>query len=387
MPDPPKRQSRYIKKEGTLDSSLAANVAPTGQPRPGSLRGGPSISLGSSTAPSFAPSGFRPSFEPNANKAKQASMFPPTSESTGSTKFRPKPPRQQRKFIKAQRSFSDQPGLLPDDDPLGGFDDNYDDEPVNADSMDVDNKEDILLEPPKPVNPFEGVKNPPIMVPFRADIVDQEKENYLAVEKTQQEMDADALKSQKEMFRMGMDSIIKNDELFFVQLPSSLPIDLDKTKQEQIKKQQAQLYQQMNALKKQNGGVITPAYQAQINELRSKFESAKREFQEIETSKKKISSNVDEDENIWTMPFTNTLTVVPSGYIGEMFVYKSGKIKLKLGDVLLDVSPGTEFSFEEKLVHISTTDKKCHLLGNLKSHLTCTPDIDYLLNCSEGKKK
>lgn len=83
---------------------------------------------------------------------------------------------------------------------------------------------------------------------------------------------------------------MSDDELFFIQLPSALPISL-----------------QSRDVKKE-----------------TKIKDTKRQID-------------DEEENIWTSQFTNTLTKLPPGFIGQMYVYKSGKTKLKLGDVLYDV--------------------------------------------------
>jgi DNA-directed RNA polymerase III subunit RPC4 len=35
----------------------------------------------------------------------------------------------------------------------------------------------------------------------------------------------------------------------------------------------------------------------------------------------------------------SNLQQLPQGYLGKMLVYKSGKVKMKLGDVMFDVSP------------------------------------------------
>ena len=44
---------------------------------------------------------------------------------------------------------------------------------------------------------------------------------------------------------------------------------------------------------------------------------------------------------------------LPQGYLGKMLVYKSGKIKMKLGDIMFDVSVQISHLFElSKILHI-----------------------------------
>jgi hypothetical protein len=392
MSDNSQRPSRYIKKEGGgFDPSLFIIDAPTGTtvsgtqppPRLGSLRQSTGISLNMATPPSFAPrvggsgttSVSAPLFTPNIGAARKQldDKMMNVAENTSTGKFKPKSdrrPRKERQVIQPKRSF-ETVGLIPDEELLTNTSTEL--------SAKIDQKKKI--EEKKHVqkkNPFAGNKYPPITVPFRDDIVDEEKDYRPQVEKTQQEIDAEALEKQKEMFRMGKDNIIASDELFFIQLPSSLPIDVDKVRQEQIAQQTAYLQQQVKQLQKSGNTQESnkTAIQALVKEHQQKIAQLKKE---AELSKKKYSASVDEDENIWTVPFTNTLTSLPSGLIGEMLVYKSGKIKLKLGDVFLDVSPGTEFSFQEQVAYISAAEKEYYMLGDIKSHLTCTPDIEYLL--------
>lgn len=121
-------------------------------------------------------------------------------------------------------------------------------------------------------NPFQGVKNPPVTVPF----VHRE----------------DTPEEQEKALTFHVSEYMSEDQLLFVQLPSHLPI---------------------------------------VPQKPSKKE------QENKDQQKKPSANLDDEENIWTAQFENTLTKVPNGYIGEMIVYASGKTKLKLGNIVLDV--------------------------------------------------
>lgn len=74
------------------------------------------------------------------------------------------------------------------------------------------------------------------------------------------------------------------------------------------------------------------------------------------------------------------LKELPQGYLGKMVVYKSGKIKMKLGDVMFDVNPGEECRMAQHVAAINTKEKHCCLLGEIESrHVVVTPDVDSLL--------
>ncbi|KAK7265426.1 hypothetical protein RJT34_33046 [Clitoria ternatea] len=73
------------------------------------------------------------------------------------------------------------------------------------------------------------------------------------------------------------------------------------------------------------------------------------------------------------------LNELPPGFMGKMLVYKSGAVKLKLGDTLYDVSPGMNCTFAQDLVAINTTQKHCCAVGEINKHATITPDIDAII--------
>ncbi|KAF9685659.1 hypothetical protein SADUNF_Sadunf03G0077400 [Salix dunnii] len=71
---------------------------------------------------------------------------------------------------------------------------------------------------------------------------------------------------------------------------------------------------------------------------------------------------------------------LPRGYMGKMLVYRSGAIKLKLGDTLYDVSPGSECTFAQDVMAINTARKDCCAIGELGKRAVVTPDIEFNLN-------
>ncbi|KAL0095163.1 RNA polymerase III RPC4-domain-containing protein [Phycomyces blakesleeanus] len=70
------------------------------------------------------------------------------------------------------------------------------------------------------------------------------------------------------------------------------------------------------------------------------------------------------------------------GRIGKLVIYKSGKMKLKIGDVYLDIAQGTRSTFLENVMVVdANTDqtKKAIELGHIVQKFVCAPDMDNLL--------
>ncbi|KAE8694501.1 DNA binding protein, putative isoform 2 [Hibiscus syriacus] len=65
---------------------------------------------------------------------------------------------------------------------------------------------------------------------------------------------------------------------------------------------------------------------------------------------------------------------LPAGHVGKMLVFKSGAVKLKLGETLFDVSPGMSGVFAQNVAVINTTDKQCCIIGELGQKAVVTPD-------------
>ncbi|GAB2225180.1 hypothetical protein Drorol1_Dr00005969 [Drosera rotundifolia] len=77
---------------------------------------------------------------------------------------------------------------------------------------------------------------------------------------------------------------------------------------------------------------------------------------------------------------TCRLDELPKGHMGKLLVYKSGKVKLKLGDTLFDVSTGPGGSFAQDVAVVDIQNKSCCILGELNGLATVTPDVESILN-------
>ncbi|KAF5726096.1 DNA-directed RNA polymerase III subunit rpc4 [Tripterygium wilfordii] len=69
-----------------------------------------------------------------------------------------------------------------------------------------------------------------------------------------------------------------------------------------------------------------------------------------------------------------------AGIMGKMIVYRSGAVKLKLGDTLYDVSPGMDCMFAQDVVAVNTVEKQCCVVAELNNRATITPDVDTILS-------
>ncbi|KAH7519270.1 uncharacterized protein LOC107424091 isoform X2 [Ziziphus jujuba] len=77
---------------------------------------------------------------------------------------------------------------------------------------------------------------------------------------------------------------------------------------------------------------------------------------------------------------SRALGELPEGFMGKMLVYRSGAIKLKLGDTLYDVSSGMDCGFAQDVVAINNAEKHCCIIGELNKRIILTPDVDSILS-------
>ncbi|XP_026199945.1 DNA-directed RNA polymerase III subunit RPC4 [Anabas testudineus] len=136
-------------------------------------------------------------------------------------------------------------------------------------------------------------------------------------------------------------SLSKGEELFFMQLPDSLP-GQPPTKEHRLVKTEVQSEDGQSVL-------------------------LKTESQEEEA----------EDNSC-------NLKDLREGLVGKMLVRKSGRVQLILGQVILDVSLGTSCSFLQELVSVGTEGRTGDLtvLGKIKHKMVCSPDFEALLQSS-----
>jgi DNA-directed RNA polymerase III subunit RPC4 len=77
--------------------------------------------------------------------------------------------------------------------------------------------------------------------------------------------------------------------------------------------------------------------------------------------------------------FANTLQHIKEGKIGKMYVLKSGKVKLQIGDNMFEVAQGMPCSFLQELHYLNLNSKEIFNLGEIDKRIVVTPDLEVLL--------
>ncbi|EFJ50923.1 hypothetical protein VOLCADRAFT_103709 [Volvox carteri f. nagariensis] len=70
---------------------------------------------------------------------------------------------------------------------------------------------------------------------------------------------------------------------------------------------------------------------------------------------------------------------LPSGRIGKLLVFRSGKVQMQVGDVLLDVSIGLPNQHRQDVVALNPSSNACVLLGDVTQRVLVSPDVLQLL--------
>ncbi|KAM3591884.1 uncharacterized protein V6R79_008986 [Siganus canaliculatus] len=84
------------------------------------------------------------------------------------------------------------------------------------------------------------------------------------------------------------------------------------------------------------------------------------------------------------------LSQLPEGFLGKLQIRKSGKVELKLGDIVLDVSEGAAFSFLQQLVSVHLCEGQTGdmmVLGNVHHKLVLSPDFQALLRQAAAQQQ
>ncbi|POM67115.1 DNA-directed RNA polymerase III complex subunit Rpc53 (predicted) [Phytophthora palmivora] len=147
------------------------------------------------------------------------------------------------------------------------------------------------------------------------------------------------------------DLVTPDDSLFFIQMPTTLPLS----------------------------SVVTKTVSTDEDES---MEST-NEVKDQEAKKAKENKNPDESPYVHARDdgvFDHSIESAPGGFIGKICVHKSGKMVLMLGDKQFEVAAAQTPSFCEEVYAVNMTEKHLSILGNVERHLVVTPDFDVLLH-------
>jgi hypothetical protein len=149
------------------------------------------------------------------------------------------------------------------------------------------------------------------------------------------------------------------DQLFFIQLPSHLP-------RSQPPASSTNTANNNNTAT--NGNVTTGT---EASETPSEVSLLPRD-----------ESFMDE----FAIDFKPTLPTTPQGRLGSLVVYKSGRVKLRIGDVLYDVTPGMPLNFLQEVAVVEPEEQKFYSLGEINQRMVVSANIDSLLSAQEQKR-
>ncbi|XP_061912400.1 DNA-directed RNA polymerase III subunit RPC4 [Entelurus aequoreus] len=102
--------------------------------------------------------------------------------------------------------------------------------------------------------------------------------------------------------------------------------------------------------------------------------------------KKPVQGKEQESRSVRCSP---VLSEFPEGFLGKLQIRKSGKVELKLGDIIIDVTDGAAFSFLQQLVSVSLSDGKngdMMVLGNVQHKLVLSPNFQTLVEQSTSQQ-
>lgn len=72
----------------------------------------------------------------------------------------------------------------------------------------------------------------------------------------------------------------------------------------------------------------------------------------------------------------------PEGLVGRLRLHRSGKLSMTVGNIVMDVSQGTECSFLQDVVCIDEESKRAFLVGQVSRKLVASPNVDQLVGTS-----
>ena len=77
--------------------------------------------------------------------------------------------------------------------------------------------------------------------------------------------------------------------------------------------------------------------------------------------------------------YVNDFSGLKAGRIGKLLFYKSGKVKMKIGDILMDVSQGINPTFHEEITCIDNENNSISFINQINKRVIVTPNITDLL--------
>lgn len=78
----------------------------------------------------------------------------------------------------------------------------------------------------------------------------------------------------------------------------------------------------------------------------------------------------------------SSLQQLGNGQVGKLLIFESGAVKMRVGDVLLDVAAGSACECRQEVALISPASSSVTMLGHVQETAICTPNLEQLLGDS-----
>lgn len=75
-----------------------------------------------------------------------------------------------------------------------------------------------------------------------------------------------------------------------------------------------------------------------------------------------------------------SLAELPPTKLGKLLVMRSGAVKMQIGEVLFDVTPGIPCRSRQEVAVVDVASKECTMVGHVAQRVVVTPDVDVLLS-------
>uniref|UniRef100_A0A3Q2Z5U8 DNA-directed RNA polymerase III subunit RPC4-like n=1 Tax=Hippocampus comes TaxID=109280 RepID=A0A3Q2Z5U8_HIPCM len=111
-------------------------------------------------------------------------------------------------------------------------------------------------------------------------------------------------------------------------------------------------------------------------------------FEKVTKDKKPLHGKAQVEPTVVTC--SPVLSEFPEGFLGKLRIRKSGKVEMKLGDIVMDITDGTALSFLQQLVSVNLADGKTGdmmVLGNIQHKLVLSPNFQTLLEESTQQQQ
>ncbi|KAI8056855.1 RNA polymerase III RPC4-domain-containing protein [Syncephalis plumigaleata] len=94
------------------------------------------------------------------------------------------------------------------------------------------------------------------------------------------------------------------------------------------------------------------------------------------------TTTTDDNSNDENTQTSNTASGSKSieGLVGKLVVYKSGRMRLRLGTVEMDITDGANCAFPQEIAAIDESSKTISILGTVANRFVCTPNITHMLS-------